>query len=82
MSASPVDASLFAGDLNFEFLPFAVTSDVGPQFLKIAALSVTEVRARSKCATLLRQCDQIGGNFCHLGKTKFRTYSKMPSFIV
>jgi hypothetical protein len=43
MSASPVDSSLFFGNFNFEFLPFAITSDVGTQFLKIAAIKTSEV---------------------------------------
>ena len=43
MAAAPVDATLFSGKFNFEFLPFAVTSDVGPQFIEIAAIEKTQV---------------------------------------
>ena len=43
LAASPVDSSLFSGNFNFEFLPFAITSDVGPQFIKVASINSTEV---------------------------------------
>jgi hypothetical protein len=43
MSSVPVDSTLFSGMFNFEFLPFAITSDVGPQFVQVAAINSTQV---------------------------------------
>ena len=58
MTSTAVDACLVIEDkertaktdtkdkiLSYEFLPFAVTADVGPQFLTIAGIKTSEVRA-------------------------------------